>query len=476
MVGSAVQRHIPLLIVSLVFFVPLMLAGIFVPSFLHIALAAGLMLVMTVPLLHRRRMDWFSPWNWLFYFTFIDVFLRSIYITFDLPDEFTIGYVLLLGEPKEFLFWPMVVVLLGLSLVTLGYLAGPTIPRQLPFRVFQEDHWSKNRLWFVLLALLSLAWIGFYFFIANTGGSLDIEKMSAYRGLSNDLNEYKAYGYLRWMINLSDLVCYLVATQMLSLRRIRFPEIIIFLLALGTSLFYYFYVQSRSGLIVVVLYLLAITYYLHGKKFPVRAALVVSPLALFMFRWMTILREGSGYTDTNVLDFNLIRALAPMVANNGGIDVSKTAHIMAAIGKQLSFQFGGTLLSIFTIWIPRQLWSAKPPNVDTMVGMAIYGAQTYGSGAVPPGLIAELYWNFWFPGVIVGCFLIGYLLRIISTQFIAYAGNRNIVLLYVVSFMQLGLAFMGSGFASAVMGLLMTSIPLLVVLNFITRRDVTATG
>ncbi len=451
---------------------PIMALGIVnIPSIELILLAACALGIVAAPLLGSREIDWFSPWNRVFYSTFVGVFLRSIYITFDIPDEFTIRSVLLRGEPKEFLLWPMVVVLLGLCFTTFGYFAGPVTPRKIPLRIFQSNRWSKNRLWFVLVVLLSLSWIGFYFFIANTGGSLDVENLSRHRGISNYLSEYASYSYFRWMINLSDLACFLVVVNVISTRHIRFRELIVFLLSLGTSLFYYYYVQKRSGIITIVISVLAIVYYLRNRKFPVKSTLVAAPIALFITRLMTILRPGSGYAESDWLNLNLIRALEPMIVSFSGIDVSKTAHIMAAVGKQLDYQWGGTLLNIFTIWIPRQLWPGKPTNVDTIVGMAVFGAQTYGAGAVPPGLIAEMYWNFWLSGVIVGCFLVGYLLRIVYTQFRAYSSNRNIVLLYVTSFMSLGVAFMGSGFASTLTSFLMTSMPLFIVLYFITERD-----
>ena len=101
---------------------------------------------------------------------------------------------------------------------------------------------------------------------------------------------------------------------------------------------------------------LVISYYLYGKKFPIKKAVIAAPLALFAFRWMTILRPGSGYADTDWLDLNPIKAFEPMLMNTNGIDVSKTGHIMAAVGRQLDFEWGWTLLNIFFIWVPRQIW------------------------------------------------------------------------------------------------------------------------
>jgi predicted permease len=81
-----------------------------------------------------------------------------------------------------------------------------------------------------------------------------------------------------------------------------------------------------------------------------------------------------------------------------------------------------------------------------------------------------MYWNFWIPGIIVGCFAAGYLLKIIYTQFKRYNNNRNVVILYATCFMNIGFGLLGSGFSSELLGFLMTLLPTFIVLNIITKR------
>lgn len=449
----------------------LMLSEINIHSIALLLLPAGLLGIMAVPLLRTRKIDWFSPWVIVLFSTFSSVFLRSIYIVFDIPDESVINDIFLLGKSKDFLLWPMVVVVLGLCIVTFGYLVGPVIPRKIPLLIFKSDHWSENRLWFVLIVLLSLAWIGFYLYIHNiVVEPLTIHNLSAKRGLSDDISEYRAYGYLHWMVNLSGLVFFIVVTKMISINRIRFRELLALSLSLGTYMLFLFSTQSRGGILFTGMSLFAILYYMRGKKFPVKEVMVVAPIVLLIGALMTALRMGIGYDTMDFSDFRLMKIIEIFIVNNANIDVSKTGHIMDAMGTTLNYQWGGTLLYVLFLWIPRPLWPGKPLNLDTVLGMVVYGAQTYGAGAVPPGFIGELYWNFWFPGIIIGCFLLGYLLKVIYTQFRAYSSNRNIVLIYVLGFMQLGVAFLGSSSGSALMSLLMTSIPMFIVLHFITKR------
>lgn len=459
--------------VGLVFLVPLMLVGIVDHSFLLISLGAVALAIMMVPILRTRQIDWFSPWNWMFYAVFLGVFLRSIYITFDIPDAFTIQSGFLLGKSKEFLLWPMVLVLLGLCCMTLGYLAGPSVSRKISYKVFQSDDWAENRFWVVVFILQLLSFIGLYLYIKNTAGQISMENISSHRGISADLNEYNSYSYLRWLISLSDIVSCLLVARIISERRFHFKKIVAFmalLISTATSFFFSFFSQTRSGLAVWFLNIVVIIYYLRNKKLPLFRTITLFIFVLVSARYMIGLRAGSGFDKFSLSNFNMIRLFEPLILSINGIDVSKTAHIMAAIPEYLDYQYGATLLRIVYLWIPRQIWPAKPVNVDTTVGMAVYGAETYGAGAVPPGLIAEMYWNFWIPGIIVGCFSAGYLLKIIYTQFKRYDTNRNVVILYTTCFMGMGAGFMGSGFASELMGFLMTFLPSIIVLHIITKR------
>ncbi|MBU1858303.1 MAG: oligosaccharide repeat unit polymerase [Verrucomicrobia bacterium] len=460
--------------VGFVFLAPLMFVGIFEPSFFLISLSAVIMGIVTVPFLRTRQIDWFSPWNWMFYGVFIGVFVRAIYITFDIPDSDRINDIFLLGRSKDFLLVPMLMLLIGMGMMTFGYLAGPGVSRKISYKIFQSDNWAEKRFWVVVIVLQLLSFIGLYLYIKNTTGQISMDNISRYRGLSTDLGEYKVYGYLRWLVNLSDIAYCLLLVKMVSERRVYFKKITAFLafvISSTTSLFFYFFVQTRGGFAVWLLNIVVIIYYLRNKKFPLFKFAILFLFVLISVRYMTGLRAGNRFDQFSMSDFNVIHLFEPVILGLNGIDVSKTAHIMAAIPEYLDYQYGATLFRIVYLWIPRQLWPAKPVNVDTTVGMAVFGAETYGTGAVPPGLIAEMYWNFWIPGIIVGCFAAGYLLKIIYTQFKRYDTNRNVVILYATCFMSIGGGLLGSGFSSELLGFLMTFLPVVIVLNIITKRN-----
>ena len=75
--------------IVLVLLLPIMFTGIIIPFYQYVALAACVMFVVTIPCIGLRKIDWFSIWNVLWYSTFVGVFLRSVYIFFDIPDAFS---------------------------------------------------------------------------------------------------------------------------------------------------------------------------------------------------------------------------------------------------------------------------------------------------------------------------------------------------------------------------------------------------
>jgi oligosaccharide repeat unit polymerase len=194
--------------------------------------------------------------------------------------------------------------------------------------------------------------------------------------------------------------------------------------------------------------------------------------ALTIFQVMSVLR-GVKDVENQDVKLSITKALEPAILTTNMIDVSKTAHIINAIPGKLNYEYGATLVTIFIAWIPREFWPNKPvTNVDNTIGIEVYGASTYGSGGVPPGIIAELYWNFWIPGVLIGCFLLGAILKIIDQTILANILNPNVVILFVVNFMFIGLAFVGSSFSSVLIGVLQTLIPLVIILNVITEKKI----
>ncbi len=87
--------------------------------------------------------------------------------------------------------------------------------------------------------------------------------------------------------------------------------------------------------------------------------------------------------------------------------------ILHRTGTELPFQWGKSLLDLFTFWIPRLLWPGKPDSFGLVFPTQYmpdvhWGAMTYVSASLP----GELYLNWHVPGVIIGCALLGIFMRV----------------------------------------------------------------
>ncbi|MES2003052.1 MAG: O-antigen polymerase [Bacteroidota bacterium] len=432
-----------------------------------------ILIVVAIPILISKDVDLFSPLPYLFYFLFLHVFLRTLYIINDVPDEETINDIFLLGKTKESLLFPLIIFLIGFVSMSIGYMNKP-ISFWKSNTILDVNNWNNTRFNIVISVAIVISVCALYKFVTISIDSiflLAVENASSYRGLSDDLADYNSNGYLRFLIQFSDIVFYLTFVKhILSKKKSKF-NVLILCVSFLVSVSFYFFVQSRASMMLLFINPIVLRYYLVKKGVNALRVTVIAVICLSFFGFVTSLRVGSGYSQDKLDILYPVHALEPLIVNNGGIDVSKTGHIINYIDKNNDLRFGNTFSWIFIAWIPRGFWPEKPVNLDTEVGMKIYGATTYGSGAVPPGLFVELYWNFWFIGIIIGSWVAGLVLKTVHNYFITKNRGVNDTVTYVLCFMPIGLGLFGSSINSVIAGLVFSIIPLKIAFLFITQKN-----
>src|SRR5258705_1323663 len=257
-----------------------------------------ILFVIAVPVFTTRSIDAFSPWAYLLYFVFLDVFLRSLYIANDAPSADVIGEIFLLGRDKSFLLLPGLVMIVGSVFLVMGYMSGRREPGLRGILDPLRDEWNSRRFGFVIVVLIVLSWIGIYSFVSATIGDLAAllgANLSSYRGVSEDLTEYRAHGYLRTLAGLSDLAFYLGLAAVLTTRKKQKRLVVACALAFLTSATFYAFTQSRGGLVLLIINAVALRYYLRGRKVPYKLLAVAVPASLALILVLTGLRQGSGY-------------------------------------------------------------------------------------------------------------------------------------------------------------------------------------
>jgi oligosaccharide repeat unit polymerase len=461
-------------ILSLLIIVPATLICIALGSTGHMLSVLAILItgVSAIPLLIAKRLDFFAPWTYLFYYVFLNVLIRLVFVDFEVNGDVTdINGIFHLGKPREFMVESASVLFLGFIFLTVGYLGVKSRRLPLKYRIFISDRYNNKRIKFSITFLIGVSLCSFVAFLRLTFtgiGEFAIQMLSQHRGLSEDLAEYNAYGYLRLLIGLSTIVVYLSYIQLIKNNKDRAFFRTTFIVGMTLTLAMALYSQSRAALVLTFFNLIFLTYYIRGNRFPWKLFLLMLPAAVIFFTITSAFRGGSGVSlESKVTPMVVI---APIVLNIGGIDASKTGHIIDYIDATQDFKLGSTLGQFVIAMVPRQLWLTKPVNIDTLIGEEIYGATIYGAGAVPPGFIAEMYMNFWYVGIVFGCLMLGGGMKLIQNILTANKGNHNFILIYVLVLQSFGMSVMGSSFSSAMIGSLMSGAPLLIILYYITLK------
>lgn len=428
--------------------------------------------ISAVPLFLSNRLDLFAPWTYMYYYVLLNILIRLVFIDFEINGDVTdINGIFYLDKPREFMVASAAILLLGFIFLTVGYIGSNSRPLPLKYRIFTCDTYNQKRIKFAVTLMLGVSMSAFFAFFSLTFtsiGDFSLELLSQHRGLSEDISEYKAYGYLRWLIGLSSIVVYLTYIQLKASDEYRAFYRTAFILGMVVSISMAFYSQSRAALVFIFFNLIFLNYYQRGRRFPWKAFAFAAPAAIGLFFITSAFRGGSGVSLESRL--TPMAVIAPIVLNNGGIDASKTGHVIDYMDATQDYQFGSTLLQFVVAIIPRELWINKPVNLDTFVGNRIYGAETFGASAVPPGFFAEMYMNYWYAGILFGSLVLGVVMKMIQNALNGNMGNRNFLLIYVLTLQSFGMSVLGSGFSSTIIGMLMTGIPLLLVLHYVTYK------
>ena len=229
--------------------------------------------------------------------------------------------------------------------------------------------------------------------------------------------------------------------------------------------------QSRSGFAFCIINYLLLYRVITGRWWSmIRVTLMISLISI-TFQFMTINRAGSGVeSGGDKIGINQIITL--VVINNGGIDISKTVLIIDKYKSTGQYLLGESFISMLWSYIPRSIWQGKPVNLDTQIAFEVFGANTFGSGAVPPGIPAELFINFGYVGMAVGLFFVGCIGKCLHNDCLVNRGTFMYPVYYVSCTNFLLYSFMASGFTSALIGAINNYIVLYIIAKYLFKYTI----
>ena len=408
---------------------------------LYAAVGSMSFLIAVIPFLFVKRYDLFCPWSFVLLTVFFGCTLQSLCISLGWPDQQYIDTAMLLGKDPNYFLFPSGVFLTGMICLTLGYFSFPKQDFKPPFI---DREYCPKRMALILGVCLLLSVVATFAYIRFTGGA-ESGKISDKRATIRTLDVqrdsgFSQYGYLRHFGKLSTIAFLIMYSYFLSKheRLTTFQRGLLamtFLLACAMP----FYASSRAQVVWVALGALGVNYYHSRGNFWVSIS-IYAGLALAMFLVMSSLRNTE--TDDAIKQASYEDSVKSLVLNRNGIGLPKTSHIINHIPDPLEYQYGKTILVWLIAPVPREIYPNKPMvHTGPIIGSTIYGTKVSG---VPPGAIAELYWNFHIAGVVFGMLSVGWLLQKIHSVFIHCCVNQVIATpVYLFAFLQVGFAILG---------------------------------
>ena len=424
--------------------------------------------IVMLPVAMSRHYDPFSIWSFVILTVVVGVTLRGVCMSFGFPDAARLDHLFFRGESPAYFYPAAGCLLLGILMLCIGYLSFPFRPHR-----FSLPAHHCGRVALIGGAVLVTSSLATYWFIQKTGG-FDSGLWSAKRTVIPDIelagSGYQSFGGLRFIAGLAIFGHLLVLAETLSAKRQR-RKILLGMLALAlliVACIVPFYASLRTTVALNLCMSAAMLWY-AGRRFTNVTLVAIGGVLLITVYAMNVLRPGAADSEDGLASPTVARVFKAAVINRNQIELAKTAHIMHALGDELSLQYGQTIARWALAPIPRSLWRDKPvipPGPE--IGHEVYGQPVAG---VPPSLVGELYWNFHLPGVIVGAFAFGMLLRFLQAQFSPVGNNLLTTSLYVAGPMTLGFEAVGSSIGSGLFrAALQTAAMLLLVLMVIKRQ------
>lgn len=415
---------------------------------------------VSVPMFIRKDYNLLEPLTLVILLILFGVPLKLLYVIAAQHSSYYVSLRLLdWGTPADF-FKPMILVTLGWLLFTIGY----SVPTRSKFAELlylpQIRTWNQKRLLAVLVILMGISTVCLLAFMATAGVSLS--NLSAKRFVEEGGSGGRIYDVKYYLLRgaaLFKFVTYLALAWMICRRdRVLSLSSFMFVSSLLLTIFLSIVINNRAGIVLVIIDCLFISYFL-GKI----TLKMVGLGALSSFVLLIPLLISRSQTETT-----LNEVIEKTLAGRDMLDITKTCQIINAIPRKLDYIYGETLYGWMLAPIPRSVWPDKPMWVERgpLLMQQVYNQKTTKSG-IPPGLPAELYWNFSTPGMWIGLALMGLILRHLFLSFEPNEQNPTSVIIYTMIATRFGMFALGSDLGTGFVKAALDLVPLLLIFLWI---------
>ena len=323
-----------------------------------------------------------------------------------------------------------IVTIFSLIMYYLGFFIGPKWkPLALKFNT-QSSRINTYLVIFFSLSTLYLMW----FLLEHRGG---IEKSLLQWEGGRDYSDDN----LSWTLPFLEIPSYfLILWYVLKNNILKNPLYWIAFILVNFAVF--LVIGSRSSFLIPFL-ILGVFYVIKHKNIPwitfgtVVFIAYISIGILGNFRY-TI--QTSGEIDWDIFAINsieesVIQTSEMQEARSSSFDPVLLYH---RVPQEVNLLYGKTYTAALLFFVPRTVWQEKPR------GAGFYNARLIlnmgGDGGVPISSTAEIFWNFWWPGIIVCFFLFGQFHKWMTAMLEAYGSFMVFLILYFITLFRLELS------------------------------------
>ena len=224
------------------------------------------------------------------------------------------------------------------------------------------------------------------------------------------------YGYIRWLCSLSVPVFILVLMLMVQKKvgRLSWWTPLLVLSCL-ISIAWAFFTSSRTALIVLGIQAVMVSHFLKKPSLRSPASLLKKVLkwglpVLILFLIMATLRENKHSREEVTESLILTGPIHRIIGSGNFFGVAKTSIALDQIPRPVDYLYGKSLITWIYSPIPRSLWPDKPSmGLGFQFGEEVlgYNMERIKNGKTP-SLPVEFYWNFGWPGALLGILGFGF--------------------------------------------------------------------
>lgn len=383
-------------------------------------------LVVSFPLT-RRNFDLMSPWTIILVTIYISTGVRGIFIALAFEGSRSIDDLFLMGRSEAYYYRPAVLFIIALVMLTLGYVLPRRRQRRGATRTGASTGFNSTRVTIAVLVCAAIGLASLIQFVVSTGG-FSLMSLSAKRTTIDGLDlssTYQSSGQWRVLNQFApialwvQLAHYAKQGRKLGLLTPRSLWIgLLFLNAIALPV----YASSRADIVYIVLGALVVQLALRPGSISLRPIILGLVVVLVLISALTTARSSSSEAGGSgpVSQQALVDAF---VLSRTFTDIPAAGNIINAVPEQLPYARGETILAWAVAPIPRSIWPDKPIiSAGPTIGILVYGNQRSG---VPPGMIAESYWNFGVAGILVLPLLCGLFLRVLGDWWREPAKRRD---------------------------------------------------